>query len=440
MSAPAVAPAETWPVVTVEKWVDQETGQHMRRLSDKTVEPYDPLTETGDPETNEPAARPNRPPLVIRPIAEVAAEVDARALPQFLFEGVWAEGDYGVISAEDKAGKTWADLDAAVSVAGGTPWLGVFRVPAAGPVVLFLGEGGDRKILRRLRAIATARGLSADQLPIHLCFRTPDLSAREHLEQMADYIAQVRPRLVIVDPLYLAARGANGADLYAMAIPLQDVQIVCQDAAAALIITHHWNKTGPTRPGAGNVHARSSGVGPGAWGRVLVAIAVDDKLSTTDPITGATAVRQTWSFRGDEIFDQHITVVRHVVADDPKDLTSALHYRVELVDVEQEAATAEPAQRAQILTLLEARPYELTKNELVETIGGNAKTARNLLDAMHQAGDLHVQDLKRTESYGPTTRQMTRALWATTRNTVPLPGPGTDGPATTEGESAGQSA
>lgn len=385
-----------------------------------------------------------RPRLVIRPIGEVAAEVDARSLPQFLFEGVWAAGDYGVISAEDKAGKTWAELDAAVSCASGTAWLGVFRVPQPGPVVLFLGEGGDRKILRRLRAIAAARGLNADELPIHLCFRTPDLSAREHLDQMAAYLAEVRPRLVIVDPLYLAARGANGADLYAMAVPLQDVQIVCQDAEAGLIITHHWNKTGSSRAGSGNVHARSSGVGPGAWGRVLVAIAVDDKASTTDPHTGATAVRQTWSFRGDEIFDQQITLVRHVHTDDPKDLTSPLHYRVEVIDVAAEAAENEPAQRQQILDLLDARPYELTKNEVVKEVGGNAETVRDLLDSLNHAGDLHVQKLPRDEPYRDKTRRMNRDLWATARHgtamAVPGDGPSTDQAAPADGETAGHAA
>ena len=70
-----------------------------------------------------------------------------------------AAGDYGMFAAEFKAGKTWAMTDLAVSVASGTPWLGIFEVERPGPVLLFAGEGGARKIARRFRAVCESRGL-----------------------------------------------------------------------------------------------------------------------------------------------------------------------------------------------------------------------------------------------------------------------------------------
>jgi len=51
-----------------------------------------------------------------------------------------------MLAAEFKAGKTWAITDLAVSVASGTPWLGIFPVDAPGPVLLFAGEGGNARL------------------------------------------------------------------------------------------------------------------------------------------------------------------------------------------------------------------------------------------------------------------------------------------------------
>jgi RecA-family ATPase len=78
-----------------------------------------------------------------------------------------------------EAGKTWAALDLAVSVATGRPWLEHIACPSPGPVLVFLGEGGERATVRRIEAIATAKGVDPDQLaaPLQLCFRIPRLAA-----------------------------------------------------------------------------------------------------------------------------------------------------------------------------------------------------------------------------------------------------------------------
>jgi hypothetical protein len=53
-------------------------------------------------------------------------------------------------------------------------------------------------------------------LPIRLCERVPHLAQRAHLEEVRLEVKAHPPRLIIVDPLYLAARGAKGSDLYDM--------------------------------------------------------------------------------------------------------------------------------------------------------------------------------------------------------------------------------
>ena len=49
-----------------------------------------------------------------------------------MIRGRWPADAYGVMGAEDKAGKTWAVLDLAVSVVGGTPLFGSLPVEVQG--------------------------------------------------------------------------------------------------------------------------------------------------------------------------------------------------------------------------------------------------------------------------------------------------------------------
>ena len=79
---------------------------------------------------------------------------------------------------------------------------------------------------------------------------------------MARQIHAQCPKLVIVDPLYLSARGANLADLYAMGEMLEGVQRLCQEHGAALLVVTHFNR----KQGAGA--GRITGAGPAEWGRV----------------------------------------------------------------------------------------------------------------------------------------------------------------------------
>ncbi|MFN2555683.1 MAG: AAA family ATPase [Nitriliruptorales bacterium] len=163
-----------------------------------------------------------------------------RSRSRLAFSPVWPADAYGVVAAEDKAGKTWASLDAAVSVASGSRWMGEYVCAKPGAVLGFLGEGGERKMVRRLRAIGEARGVVTEYLPIRLCFRVPHLTSEDHVAAIGAELGEYPARLVIVDPLYLAARGARGSDLYEMGAHLERVQHVVQEAGAALVIVCHW--------------------------------------------------------------------------------------------------------------------------------------------------------------------------------------------------------
>jgi hypothetical protein len=174
--------------------------------------------------------------LVVRDVAEVIATVDAAGPPSWLVAGLWPADAYGVLAAESKAGKTWAilDLAVAVAVATGRPWLGRFACPER-PALVFLGEGGERATIRRLRAVCAQKGLDPAELAgrLRLCFRVPKLLAGEDLQTVEHELAAFSAGLVVIDPLYLAAAGAQAASLFQMGAALEPIQAVCQHAGGA---------------------------------------------------------------------------------------------------------------------------------------------------------------------------------------------------------------
>jgi AAA domain-containing protein len=312
--------------------------------------------------------------LAVSSFGEVVARVAAAGEPRWLIQGLWPADAYGVLAAQEKAGKTWAALDLAVSVATGRPWLDHFACPSPGPVLVFLGEGGERATVRRVEAIASSKGVDPDQLAdqLRLCFRVPRLAAPGAGSELAAIQAELAEHpaaLVVLDPLYLAAAGASGSNLYDMGAVLQAIQGVCQHAGCALLVVTHWNKTGDGR-GADRI----SGAGPAAWARVICSVAVHYRGS--DP-EGASMVLLGVELIGGEIADTRFRLRRRVRADDPADLGAPLSYSVEVLAADDEE-DLDPAAAA----LSKSRQWVLTALR----VGGDMQTVKQLGDRLAQAG------------------------------------------------------
>jgi hypothetical protein len=163
-------------------------------------------------------------------------------------------------------------------------------------------------------------------LPIVVCCRVPHLGRQQHLDLFADALTKTTPKLVILDPLYLAARGAKSSDLYEMGAFLEPAQHLCQRANAALVVVTHFNR----KPGRGA--GRITGAGPAEWGRVLIGATV--KSRHTNPDTKATSVVTELDIIGGEIPDSTLRIHRRIQADDPDDLDSPLAYQVDVTEAD----------------------------------------------------------------------------------------------------------
>lgn len=264
-------------------------------------------------------------PFQLASAGHLDAVLDYLPDPGWIAQPVWPGDAYGPLAAESKVGKTWAALDLGISVASGGSWMTAFDC-TPGRVAYFLGEGGMRNTLRRNRAICASKGIEPEDLTesMFLNFRVPHLAEANQMVRYTAAVQEVDPTLIILDPLYIAAGGANGASLYDMGTHLEAAQHAAEAVGAALVTVHHYNQTGKGK-GAG----RMSGAGPQEWGRVLATADVDGKRRTLPG--DISEVDMLWSFSGGEINDTQVRVRRRVWVEDRNDLLSPMHYEVELL-------------------------------------------------------------------------------------------------------------
>jgi hypothetical protein len=339
-------------------------------------------------------------------LAELRKRVKDRGPRRWLLRGIWPAGAYGGHAAEMKAQKSWNAIDLAVSVASDTSWLDHVPIDDPGPVIIFWGEGDDASLVRRIEAVCATREIDPDELPIVVCCRAPHLSNKTHREEFDRKVAEVRPRLVILDPFYLTARGAKAADLYEMGALLEHPQRTCVEHGSALLIVTHYNR----REGRGPV--RITGAGPAEWGRVLILATV--KSRRTDPATQATTVIAELDFIGGEIPDRTLRVSRSITAEDPDDLDSPLHYEVTATEAEPTSGGVDsdslPPAAEKLLEALTAADGPCTSAALVDAVAEKHGHGLRRETVSRTLNDLARRDLADSTDEGGS------KLWFATEN------------------------
>ena len=120
---------------------------------------------------------------------------------RWLVEGLWGDQAVGIIGGEPKCCKSFLALDIAVSVAAGTPCLRRFPVSKPGRVLLYAAEDALHIVRQRLEGICASAGVHLSDLDVQVITATSlrlDLDADR--KSLSETIAQLRPRLLLLDP------------------------------------------------------------------------------------------------------------------------------------------------------------------------------------------------------------------------------------------------
>ena len=163
---------------------------------------------------------------------------------RYLIPDILAAGQPGGIFGSFKTLKTSLTADLLISLASGTPFLGQFAVPEPGRALFLSGESGLDALQSIAHRICAARGLTLAALEnFALSPKLPRLDSTADLEALGRIIRRKRPDCLAIDPAYLAIRGDEAHNLFAMGALLRPLAELCQDTGCAILIVHHCKRT-----------------------------------------------------------------------------------------------------------------------------------------------------------------------------------------------------
>jgi hypothetical protein len=163
---------------------------------------------------------------------------------RYLIPGILAAAQPGGIFGAFKTLKTSLTADLLISLASGTPFLGHFAVPEPGRALFLSGESGLAALQSIAARICAARGLSLETLDnFELCPKLPNLDSADDMRALGRIIRKKKPACVAIDPAYLAIRGEDARNLFAMGSLLRPLAELCDDTNCTILIVHHCKRS-----------------------------------------------------------------------------------------------------------------------------------------------------------------------------------------------------
>jgi hypothetical protein len=199
----------------------------------------------------------------------------------WLIRGLWGREAVGFVGGTPKSLKTWMALEMCVAVASGSPCLGRFAVTQPGHVLLYAAEDAAEDIRHRVEGIARARRLDFERLAVGLITEPIlRLDLPEHQLRLADTVAKIKPRLLVLDPLVRLHRGDENSASDVSGL-LGFLRLLQREHHLAIVLVHHIRKANASQPGQA---LRGSG---GQEGQTAL------EVSTREPAcTGSLPVRR----------------------------------------------------------------------------------------------------------------------------------------------------
>jgi hypothetical protein len=395
---------DSWSKLDQGKWIHQELNAlHYERIS---------LVQAAE------AAEAGEPSLFKRwSMSELLAEPDNFA---WLASGLLPDPTYGQIAGEMKTLKSYVAGFVSVGIASGLPIFDRFVPPAPRPVLAYIGEGGRRLWTRRTRRICEAMGTSPNEIDVHPSFDVAPISSALFQESLRRDLDELKPGLVLLDPLY-TYHGAEtrASDLHQEGALLNQLSAPCMESGASLAVVNHFNQTG-----SGSGLKRITMAGSGEWADSWLLLGhredpdVDNGLFRLTLEIGS---RQwggtTWNLdldigRFDEDTGTHDgSITWDLSRGTPKAKADP-------------SATADRAQK-RILDALADDPWSLTKTAVKGIVGGNGDVFYRAFDALADSGQI-VHDMRGRTEAGTSKK---RLVWSIASNPSHSDGPGSDGDA-----------
>ncbi len=200
------------------------------------------------------------PPPVGRPYGLMTLMEAANLPPRdWLIDGLLARNAVGFFGGAPKVGKSWLALELALCVALGVPFLG-HEVSRKGRVLYFLGEESTPDVKSRADRLLKGRGRTAQEVGdnLFLAEGVPYLEQQEHRDSLIEVVREMRPELVVFDPLerFLTAGDTNSSKEM-RAVNNYYREELARRCQIGVIVVHHTDKKGHGLRGTGDFRAVS---------------------------------------------------------------------------------------------------------------------------------------------------------------------------------------
>jgi len=283
---------------------------------------------------------------------------------EWLVEDIWAAGSHGIIGGEPKTSKTTLALALGLSVASGADFLGRYPCGDPGPVLIVQEENAPWLIQDRLLRLTREMSVRGEVPMWVLNNYGFDLSREEHRDMLEAYVDEVRPRLLILDPLYLIFGPINASAMDQLQPFLKWIIQLRYTYGCAVAVVHHMGK-------------QSEGTAGRRAGQRLIGSATLHGFTDSALYTSRVDdLRKGWT---------RVLIEREFRSMEPQEaIEMAWHFdKPGTLGMQMEIESKGPEQ--QILDFVKSRDRTTVK-QIVEATGFNIKTVRRYIDGSQLLG------------------------------------------------------
>jgi len=121
---------------------------------------------------------------------------------RWLVPGLFQKASRAMIYGHGNVGKSWVAVDLAVAVAQGDLFLGYLPVQVQGPVLVVSTEGDLFSNRDRIMGMANGHAITEyANIPFYFLQEAPQLDQADDRKTFYEYVSQLRPALIVLDPL-----------------------------------------------------------------------------------------------------------------------------------------------------------------------------------------------------------------------------------------------
>lgn len=304
--------------------------------------------------------------------------------PGWQVPGFWMRNSHGIVAGEPKSFKSTLVMDLALSIASGRPFLNKYPVEQPGTVLYIQNENAEWIMKDRFEKMLKHKGLvgkvsiSGSNLRVKFPPLIPFyminqqsfmLSNKEQQEFLEKTIKEMKPQLVVLDPLYLMFDGdiSSAQDLFPI---LQWLLYLKNTYNCGILLIHHWNKNGEGKRGGQRMLGSTTLHGwiESAWYL---------RTNPTDQGDDAEIIMER-EFRGAGLHSRIEIRLQMGDMGDP-------HYEVQVEDYQGERDSgkrANPETMMEEVTAAIGQRNGVTEGFIVENTGYNSKQVRETVDIL----------------------------------------------------------